>query len=628
MFRSFRLRGWVAWLRWGGCGWVGAWVMWLGAVRGASPGFVRLGPADTGLSFTNRLTPADVARNRLSEDGSGVALGDVDGDGLCDVYFCSLAGENRLFLNRGSLRFEDVTASAGVACPGQVSMGCVFADVDGDGDLDLWVTGLGAGTRLWMNDGRGRFTERTDSGLLRSGGARTMALADIDGDGDLDLYVTHYRAVSSKDDPQRVRLVRSGDRVNVPPEYRERFTAGVAGDGRVALVELGEPDGLYRNVGGGRFEAVSWTDGTFLTADGKALEEPPRDWGLCAMFRDLDGDGAPELYVCNDFYSPDRLWWNDGHGHFRESVPGVLRTVSWASMAVDFSDIDRDGRDDFFVADMQGATHRRRQVQRSNLETAALPQMGWGWHPGVWAQAVQVMRNTLFWNRGDGTFAEVARMAGVEATDWTWGVAFLDVDLDGYEDLLVANGHSRDHLNSDAQAALAAAPAARTVREREALFSKVPPLAVPKKAFRNRGGLSFEDVSARWGFDWTGVANGMALGDLDGDGDLDVVFNALNEAAVVLRNESKAGRVRVQLVGRSPNTHGIGARLEWDGGPVRQTQQVIAGGRYLSGDEGSRVFASGEGGGRLTVRWRGGGVSEVQVSGAGVVRVEEAAKGP
>lgn len=573
---------------------------------GSRSGFVRVPVAESGLAFTNRLSPSDVARNRLLEDGAGVALGDVDGDGRCDVFLASLQGDNRLFRNLGNGRFEDVTRASGVGCPGQASMGCALADVEGDGDLDLLVTGLGAGTRLFLNDGLGRFTEKVDSGLARTGGARTMALADVDGDGDLDLYVACYRATSSKDEPQRVRLTRVGDRLEVPPEHRERFMAEVAGDGRAALIELGEPDVLYRNRGGGRFEAASWTDGTFVDADGRPLMGPPRDWGLCAMFRDLDGDGAPELYVCNDFYSPDRLWWNDGRGHFRASRPGALGTVPWASMAVDFGDLDGDGRDDFVVADMLGATHRRRMVQRSNLETSALPQLGWGWRVGAWMQDVQAMRSTLHWNRGDGTFAEVGRLAGVTATDWTWGLALMDVDLDGREDLLVANGHSRDHIHSDAQAVLASLPVARTVQEREAMFGRIPPLRVPKRAYRNVGGLRFEEASAAWGFDWVGVAHGMALGDLDQDGDLDVVFNALNEGAVVLRNVAEPPRVAVRLKGLPPNTGGVGARLEWEAPGVRQHQQVVSGGRYLSSDEGTRVFAAGQGAGTLVVRWRSG----------------------
>src|SRR6266511_437381 len=168
--------------------------------QGKAAGFARLEPEQTGLAFTNELSLKLVAKNRLIEDGSGVAAGDVDGDGLCDLYFCSLEGHNRLFRNRGGLKFEDVTAGAGVACAGQASTGAALADIDGDGDLDLLVNGLGAGTRLFLNDGHGKFVEKTDAGLLGESGARSLALADIDGDGDLDLYVTNYRRVTARDE--------------------------------------------------------------------------------------------------------------------------------------------------------------------------------------------------------------------------------------------------------------------------------------------------------------------------------------------------------------------------------------------------------------------------------------------
>jgi len=573
-----------------------------------APGFTRLEPAQTGIQFTNRLSLKQVAENRLIEDGSGVAAGDVDGDGLCDLYFCSLAGTNRLFRNLGNLRFEDITAKTGTECRGQASTGAVFADIEGDGDLDLLVSGLGTGTRLFLNDGRGRFVEKTDAGLLRKFGARTLACADIDGDGDLDLYVANYRTTTARDEGQRLRITRRGNRFEVPPEFRDRFAVAVTDQGRPIPIELGEPDVLYRNLGNGTFEPVSWTDGEFRDEHGRILTEPPRDWGLSAMFRDLNGDGAPDLYVCNDFYSPDRLWLNRGQGQFQAAPSTALRKTSFSSMAVDFADIDRDDLDDFFVADMLGMTRLRRQTQRDNIEEFSLPNLGWGWHIGQVTNVTQVMRNTLFLNLGGGRFAEMAYYSGLHASDWTWGTAFLDVDLDGYEDLLIANGHARDHLNSDVQALLAPAGPPANAAARERLFSMIPSLAVPKRAFRNRGNLTFEDRSAEWGFDWVGISPGMALADLDQDGDLDVVLNNLNAGALVMRNDTTAPRIAIRLHGRSPNTAGIGAKVRVKGGPVPQSQEFICGGRYLSSDESLRVFGAGHLTNRLSIEvtWRSG----------------------
>ena len=584
------------------------------AVQDRDVGFTQLRPEDTGIYFTNHISLEAVAKNRLVEDGSGVAIGDVDGDGLADVYLCHLEEGNRLYRNLGNLHFRDITSTSGVACPGQASTGAVFADVDGDGDLDLLVNGLRAGTRLFLNDGLGHFTEKMDAGLQRTSGARSLALADIDGDGDLDLYVTHYRPTTSRDEPQRVRLSRRGAGFEVPVNLRERFVAEANDHGGAVLLELGEPDALYRNLGGGKFEEIAWTAGNFFDDHGKTLREPPRDWGLSAMFRDLNGDGAPELYVCNDFHSPDRLWLNLGNGQFRAAPATALRKFSWASMAVDFADLNRDGLDDFFVAEMLGVSRIRRQTQRDNLEADGLRGVGWGWADGEITQASAVMRNTLLLNLDGGHFAEIAHFSGVQASDWTWGAIFLDVDLDGYEDLLIANGHARDHLNSDIQTRLARAGPPKDAVARAALFRQIPPLPVMKRAFRNRGDLTFEDRSTAWGFDWIGISTGMALGDLDNDGDLDVVLNNMDSGALILRNDSRAPRIAVRVQGRAPNTGGIGARIRVlaDGLPP-QTQQIICGGRYLSADDPVRTFASGQTTNPIVVEvtWRNGQKSAI-----------------
>ena len=291
------------------------------------PGFTLLPPADTGIGFTNRLTDAMVAANRLLENGSGVALGDVDGDGWVDIYFCRLDGGNVLYRNLGGWKFEEVTAASGVACPGQFSTGCALADIDGDGDLDLLVNSLGGGTRAFFNDGRGRFTEVADPKLAKKSGATSMALADVDGDGDLDLYVTHYRTDTVNDNPPGLRMTtgRAPDGSPVV-EPRDRFLALPNPGGPTEVLEKGEGDQFYVNKGGGNFIPAPWHVGVFLDEDGQALKEAPPDWGLAAMFRDLDGDGLPDLYVCNDFvYWPDRIWLNQGGKRFKAAPRTAFR---------------------------------------------------------------------------------------------------------------------------------------------------------------------------------------------------------------------------------------------------------------------------------------------------------------
>jgi hypothetical protein len=574
-------------------------------------GFTRLPATATGVTFTNALAQSRYVTNQIYLNGAGVAAGDIDNDGLCDLFFCGLDHPNVLYRNRGDWRFEDVTAGSGTALAGLSCTGAVFADLDGDGDLDLVVNTVGEGTLVRFNDGRGRFTDRSAGSplnYLRAG--MTSALADVDGDGDLDLYVANYRTTTIRDMPNtRMRLreeqgevvvVAVNDRPTTDADLVGRFLA--SRDGRI--VENGEPDVLYRNDGQGRFTVVPFTGGAFLDEDGQPLPSPLYDWGLTATFRDLDGDGTPDLYVCNDFESPDRLWLNRGDGTFRAIPRLALRHTSIFSMGVDFADLNRDGHLDFFVSDMLSRDHAKRMLENGEIQPTILP-------VGAIDNRPQYSHNTLFLNCGDLTFTEISQLAGVHASEWTWSPNFLDVDLDGYEDLLITTGHELQMMNTDIidQAEVLKTQKVMSSHELQRLRTLFPRYAIPNVAFRNRGDLTFEEVSAAWGFDFPDIGNAVALADLDNDGDLDVAINNLNGVAELCRNETTAPRVAVRLLGLPPNTQGIGARIIVRGGPVPQQQQeIIAGGRYLSGGEAIRVFAAGSAQARLTieVRWRSG----------------------
>jgi len=557
------------------------------------PGFTQLPAAVTGITFTNLLSDEKAAENQIRLNGSGVASGDIDGDGLCDLYFCRLEGPNVLYRNRGNWTFEDITASAGVACPDQFSQGALFADVDGDGDLDLLVTAIGGGTGLFRNEGRGKFTESITNGLVRRFAGTTMAMADVDGDGDLDLYVANNRTTTIRS--TGIDVYNIGGRRVLRPEDRDDYEFTPEG----LLLEHGEVDFLYLNDGRGNFSPLSWTDGTFVGEDGKPLPKPPRDWGLSVMFRDINGDGSPDIYVCNDFHSIDRIWINDGKGRFRAIHPLALRHASTFSMGIDFADINRDGHDDFFVADMLGRQHQRRKIQLAAMVPAAMA-------IGKYDDRPQVDRNTLQLNRGDGTYAEIAYYSGLEASDWSWLPLFLDVDLDGFEDLLITTGHLFDTQDLDTETQLRRlGPTSKKDIGKKLL--RFPRLQFPKVAFRNRGDLTFEETGSAWGFSDSGVSHGMALADLDNDGDLDVVVNNLNAPAGIYRNDSNAPRLAVRLKGRGANTQGIGARIKVLGGPAPQSQEVICGGHYLSGSDPVRVFAAGQATNlTIEVTWRNG----------------------
>jgi hypothetical protein len=581
-------------------------------------GFTLLPGPTTGLFFTNWLAQDRHLTNQILLNGSGVAAGDVDGDGRCDLYFCGLDGPNALFRNLGDWKFEDITATAGVACPGMDATGAALADLDGDGDLDLIVNTVGSGTRIFLNDGHAHFQELTPP-LNPQRCGTSLALADIDGDGDLDIYVANYRTVTIRDQPNtrfsfrnvngQQQVVSVDGRPITDPDLIDRFvfrfsSDDAAGRGRFAYEENGEPDLLLRNEGGGRFTPVPFTGGAFLDEDGRPLSKPPFDWGLSVMFRDLNGDGAPDLYVCNDFKSPDRIWINDGHGRFRALAPLAIRQTCLSSMGVDVADVNRDGIDDLLVVDMLSRDHVHRFTQNFDLKPESLP-------IGAIANRPQSPRNMLLVGRGDGTWAECAQFSGLEASEWSWTPIFLDVDLDGYEDVLISNGFERDGFNMDVLRELERLKKERPLPPLEQLRLRrlFPRLETAPLAFRNLGGLKFQDVSQAWGFVERGVAPGMCLADLDNDGDLDVVINQLNGPAKLYRNNTSAPRLAVRLHGRPPNTRGIGAKIKVLGGAVPvQTQEMISGGRYLSSDDAVRVFAPGQATGGMTVEvtWRSG----------------------
>ncbi len=584
-------------------------------VSGGRAHFTAIEPGAAGIGFTNRLAPQRHLTNQILLNGSGVAAGDVDGDGLTDLYFCALDGPNILYRNLGNWSFRDVTAEAGAAGPESDATGAVFADVDGDHDLDLLVSSVGSGTHLFRNNGAGRFTQdpRPLNGNL---GGTSMSLADLDGNGTLDLYIANYRTVTLRDQPNtafRFRIVDGKPAVSTingrpltDPDLTNRFTFQFKSEnGRASFSsdEQGESDAILLNDGRGGFSPLSFTGGAFLDEDGRPLTTLPFDWGLSVMLRDLNGDGAPDIYVCNDFKSPDRIWINDGKGKFR-ALPGTaIRQTSLSSMGLDVADINRDGHFDIFAADMLSREHRRRLTQRPdvNSESMAIGDAG---------GRVQSARNTMLLSRGDGTFAEIAQFSGLQAAEWAWTPIFLDVDLDGFEDLLISNGFERDGMNVDVLREIETKKSAQKLSTSEQLGLRrlFPRLDTPNAAFRNLGNLRFADVSDEWGFNARAVSQGMALADLDNDGDLDVIINNLNGPAVLYRNDGGSPRIAVRLVGNAPNTRGVGAKITVTGGPVTQSQEMICGGRYLSSDDFVRVFATGSERDkmRIEVKWRSG----------------------
>ncbi len=601
-------------------------------------GFEELAATEHGLVPMEKYHKPE--KTKIRETGnSGLAAGDVDGDGLVDLFVCGMNAPNALYRNKGDWQFEDITAKAGVACKGWRMSGAVFADADGDSDLDLITVSLRDGRNfLFLNNGKGVFKESLNINWVPQplGGSVAPALADVDGDGDLDLFVTGFlrkflrdsipagtynlgrRTMEGmiKQSKEEKRPISAREIQLNLPRICKKYYAVVKEEGpegtQFKLLNHHSPDVLYLNNGRGQFRAVTDADARFFDEYGKPMPMP-RDPSHEPAFRDVDGDGDPDLYVCSDFEFPDRFWINNGEGRFQLANKLAIRRTSQFTMGVDFTDLNRDGYLDFLTVDMLSREHKRRKTQMGMMSPT----------PAVVGQVrnrPQIMQNTLFLNRGDNTWAEIAQYAGLKASEWSWATVFTDVDLDGYEDLLISTGMTKDFMDSDTIDQVA--------REKAKIRNKVlnqshdvsltvdlnkmfPTLEIPNVAFRNKGDLTFEDVGEKWGFTTEAVSGGMALADFDNDGDLDVVINNDNKPLEVYRNETIAPRVAVRLVGRTPNTQAIGAKVRLiggPGGPAPQEQEIHCGAGYASGSDTLAVFGTGDKttGLKLEIIWRNG----------------------
>ena len=562
--------------------------------REASDGarFERLEADATGIDFVHRWdhTPETLHLLGNAMTGGGVALGDANGDGQTDVLLTRPTGGQRLYVNQGELRFADGTEAAGLE-DDSWSNGATFGDVDGDGHLDLIVCGYGRPNRLWTNGGDGTFRERgAEAGLDFTGASIMFSLADYDLDGDLDGYLLTNRFAGAETPDQPVPYVDG--KLSVPPELIEEYDVIRGPGGAGMLVTAAQFDHLYRNDGKGAFTDVSDAAGI----DGN-------HFGLAATWWDADGDGRPDLYVANDFFGPDKLYRNDGQGTFTDIITEALPHTPWFSMGADSADIDNDGRLDLITSDMLPTERFRRQVAMGELASA------------LWfSESVdppQYMRNALFVNTGTERFLEVAWMAGLAASNWTWSTVFGDLDEDGWVDLFVSNGMTRDFFHSDRRMEAARVPSERRMAE---YWLPRKPLHEANLAFRNEGELSFASVGEGWGLAHVGASFGAILGDLDGDGDLDVVTNDYLAPAGVYRNRSHEGhRISLTLVGAGGNTQGLGAtvRVETDAG--EQMRYVTLARGFMAAGDGRVHFGLGgaERVRRLTVAWPGGRVQEL-----------------
>jgi len=502
--------------------------------------FQQMSVSETGISFENTITSSDefnIFNYRNFYNGGGVAIGDINNDDLPDVYLIANQDANKLFLNKGNFQFEDITERAGVAGTKSWSTGATFADVNADGLLDLYLCNAGRSeeraNELFINKGDGTFQESAKAyGLDDHGYSTHAAFFDFDRDGDLDMFLLNNSFTPVG------RLAYSNIRNQRDKEGGHK---------------------MFRNDGG-HFKDISEEAGIYGSLIG---------FGLSITIGDVNNDNWLDMYVSNDFYEHDYLYINNRDGTFKESIQSAMQHISLSSMGADIADINNDGKLDIYVTDMLPGSDRRLKLTSTyeGHDLFAL-KVSRDFH-------YQYMQNTLQLNQsgapdGKTWFSEIARFTGTHATDWSWGALIFDMDSDGEKDIFVANGINKDLTNQDFVQFLAdpsnIAEVSRTRKFDYRMFlDKMPSEPLSNYAFKNGGNLSFSNQSANWGLDTPSFSNGAAYGDLDNDGDLDLIVNNVNSQLFVYKNRSSERKdfhyIKFKLNGAAANKNGIGAKV-------------------------------------------------------------------
>jgi hypothetical protein len=501
--------------------------------------------SNSGIQFINRLSESketNVFRYRNFYNGGGVATGDLNNDGLPEVFMTANQGSNKLCLNKGGFQFEDITKKAGIVYRGEWSTGVVFVDINADGWLDIYVCNAGnmlnkplRKNQLYINNHDLSFTESAEAfGLDNDGYSTQASFFDYDLDGDLDCFLVN-------NSPIPVNTLNYAN-MRAVPDAQSPYADFLKGGG----------DHLYRNDNG-RFTEVTQSAGIY----GSIIS-----FGLGVTVGDVNDDGYPDIYVSNDFFEKDYLYINQQDGSFRDEIETRTQHISFSSMGADMQDINNDGFPDIFTTDMLPDNDYRLKTNTSfeGYEVFKLKQ-----DQGFFNQFTQ---NALQVNDGQGSFLESAFYSGVSASDWSWGALLFDADNDGLQDILVCNGIYRDVTDQDfidffANEVVARMALSGQKEEVETVIEKMPSVPIPNKIFRNRGGLRFTEESTQWGLTKGSFSNGASYADLDNDGDLDLVINNVNQPASVYRNQAReragAHYLSVRLRYKNQNLFGIGS---------------------------------------------------------------------
>ncbi|BAO75017.1 VCBS repeat-containing protein [Winogradskyella sp. PG-2] len=522
-------------------------------------GFELLSSEKTGIDFNNSIkestTVNHIYYNQIYS-GAGVAIGDINNDGLSDVFFGGNQVSDRLYLNKGNFTFENITKKSRVAKNSGWTWGVTMVDINADGYLDIYISRNGESMKpeerrnqLYINNQDLTFTESAQKyGLADVGFSSEAVFFDMDNDGDLDMYQVNQLPDS--------RLFR---RYKIPQKRQKYYT-----------------DKLYLNVNG-KYKDVSESAGISRSLT----------YGLSASVSDFNNDGWMDLYVSNDYDEPDFMYYNNGDGTFKNVINEKLKHISRFSMGTDAGDLNNDGLMDIITLDMSAEDHYRSKTNMGSMSREAFNKLvNSGKH-------YQYMNNTLQVNSGVGHFYDVATMNGIAQTDWSWSGLLADLDNDGLKDIMITNGIKKDVRNNDFLTVL--------YKELETdskdffeMSKKAPSKPIANYVYKNKGNLEFEKMTEDWGFNTPSFSSGMAYGDLDNDGDLDVVINNMESEAFVYKNKSNGNYLKVQFEGSEENTFGFGAKVTIRHNEKMQLAQNTVTRGYLSSVEPGLFFGLGK----------------------------------
>jgi len=524
----------------------------------------------TGIDFTNKVVDLKTDNTILFRNfynGGGVAIGDINNDGLADIFLTSNQGDNKLYLNKGHFQFEDITGKAGFKQDSMWSTGVVFVDINNDGWLDIYVCNSGhmsngnRRNKLYINNHNNTFTEEAAQyGLDISAYTTQVSFFDYDNDGDLDCFMIN-------NSPIPVNTLNNANNRDLPDSAWP-----------VAQYLKGGGDHLFRNDNG-HFTEVTQQAGIH----GSLIS-----FGLGVSVGDINGDGYDDVFVSNDSYERDYLYINQGNGTFKDELEDRLGHTSFSSMGADIADIDNDGYPEIFTTDMlPDDEYRLKTMGAFDNINSYNSHLKSGFYR-------QYMKNCLQLNNGNGHFADIANYSGVSATDWSWGALMFDMDNDGLNDIFVCNGVNKDITNIDFMNYFANEVVQKMIHEGkkqevDEILKHVPVTPLLHKAYHNTGNLKFEDAGANWGFTDKSFANGAAYGDLDNDGDLDLVINNENGPAFIYKNnareQNKNNYLGVFLKGKDKNTFAIGSKIRlYAGGHIFSRELIPSRGFQSSMD--------------------------------------------